>query len=220
MRVLYTAARRVDQRLIKALREFGHVVEVVQAAADGPEIARLAQWDVIIADAPAPLAAWLEQLSKACPDASLIAVGGVDAPQARVEAFRAGADAWFARPISVLELRARLDALARARQPTTAAASDGAVGLDPTGRTIRFGVQAVELTRHEYALMTLLMAHPSRIFEVADLLILVWGDEAGAGPAQVRQCISRLRIKLTGAGQQGFIETVRGHGYRLGEPKM
>jgi len=71
----------------------------------------------------------------------------------------------------------------------------------------------VRLTPVQYELLHHLMSHPGEVFSSQRLLQDVWGYPTGTGdPATVRWHIKNLRAKL---GDAGWIETVRGFGYRF-----
>jgi DNA-binding response OmpR family regulator len=51
------------------------------------------------------------------------------------------------------------------------------------------------------------------------LLDHVWGGDHGGTSNVVDVYVGYLRRKLRGVGSDGMIQTVRGHGYRLVEPR-
>lgn len=77
----------------------------------------------------------------------------------------------------------------------------------------------VVLTHKEFTLLTTLARRPGRVFPRDELLDLVWGQDGFVEPRTVDVHLARLRAKFFSAGlPDPGIETVRGVGYRLGEP--
>ena len=67
----------------------------------------------------------------------------------------------------------------------------------------------------EYRLLELLMRHPDRAFDRSQLLDRVWGRSVYVEERTVDVHILRLRKILKPFGLDGFIQTVRGIGYRF-----
>ncbi|MBW7900719.1 MAG: response regulator [Rhodocyclaceae bacterium] len=132
----------------------------------------------------------------------------------KIAGLDAGADDYLTKPFDLGELQARLRALIRraagAASPTLAHAG---VVLDPAGKRVTLHGRPVALSAHEYALLHDLLTHPSQIRTRAQFeeSLYAWGEEKESNTVEVY--VHRLRRKL-GAG---FIRTVRGFGYCLGD---
>lgn len=79
---------------------------------------------------------------------------------------------------------------------------------------VTVGGQPVTLTLKEYELLRFLATRPGRVFSREYLLNQIWGLDYYGGMRTVDVHIRRLRAKLE-RGEQAFIETVRGAGYRF-----
>ena len=88
---------------------------------------------------------------------------------------------------------------------------DHAPELDPRSRRVFLGAQEVELKNKEYELLLFFMRNPGQVFDRETLYERVWGLEALGDNATVAVHINRLREKLG----EGYIQTVRGAGYRF-----
>src|ERR1700761_9007393 len=113
MHLLYAADLRIDAYIVKALREAGHVVEATAAPADGVEMARGGDYQAIVLDWAAPPHDCVARFSAAASAALILVIVAAGDETARAAVLQAGADACFLRPVSFIELEARLEALAR-----------------------------------------------------------------------------------------------------------
>ena len=78
--------------------------------------------------------------------------------------------------------------------------------------------KALPLTRKEYDLLLLFLAHKGRVFSRDELLDRLWGYDYTGDTRTVDTHMRRLRAKLEKGGAQGLaLATVWGRGYRLEE---
>ncbi|HCF59890.1 MAG TPA: DNA-binding response regulator, partial [Myxococcales bacterium] len=91
----------------------------------------------------------------------------------------------------------------------------GALHIDRAAHRVRVSAREVELTALELRLLLALFDRRGRVQTRATLLDDVWGLEVEVTSRTVDTHVKRLREKLGVAG--GYIETVRGVGYRFAE---
>lgn len=139
-----------------------------------------------------------------------------DAVADRVKGLDAGADDYLVKPFSFDELFARLRALLR-RDPgeRPVVLSAGALSLDPARKEVRVGTELVELSGKEFALLELFLRHPGEVLSRSQILDHVWDFAYDGGSNVVDVYVRYLREKLDRRFGVTWIETVRGHGYRL-----
>ena len=132
----------------------------------------------------------------------------------RVAGLEAGADDYVVKPFSPRELVARVKAILRRAGGgvATETLTVGAVELDRASRTVAVAGAPVELTAREFDLLAALLAHPGVVLSRDRLLELAWHGEFAGGTRTVDVHVAQLRAKL---GRAGFVETVRGAGYKV-----
>ncbi|GHC70076.1 response regulator transcription factor [Streptomyces cinnamoneus] len=142
----------------------------------------------------------------------------------RVTGLDAGADDYLVKPFELDELLARLRALLRRSSYTTAATtapaddrtlSYGDLRMDLATREVTRGARRVELTRTEFTLLELFMAHPRQVLTREQILKSVWGFDFEPSSNSLDVYVMYLRRKTEAGGEPRLVHTVRGVGYVL-----
>ena len=209
--------------LKRALAEAGHTVDLAADGRQGLLLAAGETYDVIVLDRMLPsvdgltILRTLRASGVKTPVLLLTALGGVDD---RVEGLEAGGDDYLVKPFALAELLARVNALAR-RPPPQAAPTVLKVAdlvLDRLARTVTRGGARIELQPREFQLLEFLMRNAGRVVTRTMLLESVWDFHFDPRTNIVETHMSRLRAKVDRGHGAELIHTVRGAGYRLGEP--
>ncbi|MBH9551908.1 winged helix-turn-helix domain-containing protein [Inhella gelatinilytica] len=135
-----------------------------------------------------------------------------DAVPDRIQGLDAGADDYVVKPVDLLELGARLRALARrSGGHAEPALRWRGLSLDPATRTVHLEDAEVPLATREFDLLALLMRHPGQVLsrDQIESRLYGWGQEVESNAVEVH--VHHLRRKL---GAE-VIQTVRGVGYRV-----
>jgi two-component system, OmpR family, response regulator len=224
MRVLVVEDEPRMARLLKrALEEEGHAVDV---AADGPEglwMATENSYAAIILDVMLPGFDGFElcrKLRAAGIWVPVLMLTARDAVGDRVHGLDAGADDYLVKPFSLLELAARLRALARRddrARPAVLAA--GGLRLDPATKQAWRDSSEIQLSPKEFSLLELFLRHPGTVLTRSQILEAVWDFAYDGGSNVVDQYVAYLRRKVDLPFGRHDIETVRGMGYRLRQPQ-
>jgi len=220
MRVLVVEDEvRMAGLLERALREEGHAVDV---AADGPEGLWLATenaYGAIVLDVMLPGLDGFElcrQLRESGRWAPVLMLTARDAVGDRVRGLDAGADDYLVKPFSLLELTARLRALARRDDRSRPVIlTEGNLKLDPAAkRAWRAGTE-LRLSPKEFSLLELFLRYPDHVLTRTQIIEELWDFGYDGGSNVVDQYVNYLRRKIDAPFGRHDIETVRGIGYRL-----
>jgi two-component system, OmpR family, KDP operon response regulator KdpE len=154
-------------------------------------------------------------------DVPVLAIGARECEADHLRALELGADDYVLKPLGPHALMARLNALIRrtraAPAPAPVGLQVGDLRMDFASKSVWVRGRPLSLGEREYALLYQLASSPDRLLSPETLTERVWGPDWGAGPADVKSLVHRLRAKLQGPDGAGasLIETARGRGYRL-----
>jgi two-component system KDP operon response regulator KdpE len=158
-----------------------------------------------------------------CSDVPIIIISCRGAELDRVRGLELGADDYITKPISYLELVARIRAaLRRGNRPmlkTQLTVIDDRLTVDRAAREALVDGQPVPLTTIEYKLLTCLIDHGQCPLTHRSLLVQVWGWEYAEETDYLKVYVHRLRQKIEeDPTTPRYILTERGLGYRFHIP--
>jgi len=211
-----------EPSLGQAVREHvaatGHAVDHVLRLDDARAALRGVDYGLILLDLHLPDGLGIEllkSLRNAGDRRPVIILTARDQIRDRIEGLNAGADDYLVKPFDLDELNARVAAVARrASGNPIPIIRLGEIEIDQSGREVRRDGRRVDITGREWAVLDKLLGRRKRIVTKGEIeeALYPFGAEIESNAIEVH--VSRLRKKLG----KGFIETVRGVGYRLGEP--
>jgi DNA-binding response OmpR family regulator len=224
MRVLVVEDDKKTASFIrKALQGEGFAVDVCHDGEEGLAAARMTPYDAVVLDVMLPGRDGLNVLrelraqSVGTPVLLLSARGEVNE---RVEGLNAGADDYLPKPFVLAELVARVKALGRRggeSKPALLRVAD--LTLDSLTHLAARGGAAIELTAREYRLLEFLMRSAGRICGRMAILEKVWDYDFDPGSNLVDVNIMRLREKIDAEFEPKLLQTVRGLGYMIKDPR-
>ena len=154
-----------------------------------------------------------------CPIIMLTAKGEVFD---KVLGLELGADDYIVKPFDAKEVVARIKAVLRRCQNSSAAAesTEGVIEfdnlrLDMNSYELRVKGKVVEAPPKELELLNCLASHPNRVYTRDQLLDEVWGFEYYGDSRTIDVHVKRLREKLAGASDKWELKTVWGVGYKF-----
>lgn len=133
----------------------------------------------------------------------------------RVIGLDLGADDYLSKPFGMMEMVSRVKAVLRrtGKAENVQQLSLGGIRISPEEHTVMVMEKQVQLTLKEFELLLLFMGRPGHVYSREKLLMKVWGADYVGETRTVDVHIATLRSKLGACG--GYIETVRGVGYRF-----
>ncbi len=208
--------------LADAFRQAGYVTTVVADGETGLAAAMDGPHDAAVIDIMLPRMDGLEVIRRVraagrkLPIIVLSARGSVNA---KIRGLEAGGDDYLAKPFSMAELVARVQALLR----RTSASSEDTVlrvadlSLDVVTHRVARAGRRIDLQPLEYQLLEYLMRNKGRIVSKATIMDHVWDYHFDPHTNVVEVRVSRLRGKITLPGEAELIHTERKFGYVLEE---
>jgi DNA-binding response OmpR family regulator len=134
----------------------------------------------------------------------------------KVLAFKSGADDFIAKPFSILELLARVQALLRRNSgviPNTSKVGD--LTLSREEHRVERNGRRIDLTPREFAILEYMMRNAGRPVTRATLFEEVWNTPHDPSTNVVDVYMKYVRDKVDGPGERKLTHTIRGVGYEL-----
>jgi DNA-binding response OmpR family regulator len=214
---------QLARHVCSALYRCGHEVRAEHDGAKGLAAVLNESPDLVVLDLNLPTMdgmAVLEQMQKAhCTSRVIIltALGDVDH---RIKGLKAGADDYVAKPFSMEELVARVEALGRRGVSPTAEDILRVADLHMSvhQRRVSRGAKTIALSPREFELLQVLMEEPGRVFTRSELSERVWQREHEYDTRTVEIFIGRLRKKVDAGFELPLIHTIRAMGYTVKSP--
>ena len=130
----------------------------------------------------------------------------------RVKGLKSGAEDYIVKPFEPLELLARIEIVLRRfnREQKNLSFRDITVNMEE--RSVRRGIEIIDLTPKEYDLLVLFLKHQNVALSRDKILMDVWECSANIETRTVDNHVQRLRKKL---GLEDCLKTVFKVGYRL-----
>lgn len=213
--------------LSRGLEAAGFAVEVIDDGNAARSALRSNPPDLVVLDLMLPGRdgfAVLRDLRSARLDTPVLILSARGQEAEKVQGFRLGADDYVVKPVGVLELIARVEAILRragARDgggagPPTGPLRFGDVEVDPGRHLVTKSGAAVDLSPLEYGLLVCLLRRDGEVVGRETLLREVWGYKVPVPTRTVDTHVGNLRAKLEDdPSRPRHLVTVRKVGYRL-----
>jgi DNA-binding response OmpR family regulator len=214
--------QEIAQVLQRSLRMEGYDVKVTDDGAKALDETQAFLPDLIVLDLGLPGMDGIEvarTLRRDEDDTPILILTARDALDSRVEGLDVGADDYLVKPFGKAELLARIAAVMRrvdrsTAGPATGPVSVGALVLEPARHEARVGAQALTLTPTEFRLLEALVRAAGDIVPHHLLARSGWPAETDPDLLLLKPHLARLRAKVESAGGPQIL-AVRGVGYRI-----
>ena len=202
-------------QVVQAVTAAGHTVESASDGAIAHYLGDVEDFDAVVLDLGLPTLDGLSVLRRwraAGRTMPVIILTARSAWHEKVAGMDAGADDCLAKPFHMEELLARLRGLLRRLgEHTSAQWQCGQILLDTRQARVLVDGLPLQLTSHEFKLLSLLMQRKGEVLSRTELSEHIYPQDSDRDSNTIEVFVGRLRKKLP----PGSIETVRGLGYRL-----
>ena len=183
-------------------------------------------FDLILLDLMLPGIPGEELISVFSRKAPVIVLSAKSGLDSKVKLLSGGAEDYICKPFALPELLVRIQVQLRRRNRNqsedSGACDDGDIvysykkwSLNPSAQELTAGGRRIELTRHEFLILELLIRNPRRVFSKQMIYEYAWGEEYLAEDKTINVHISNIRGKLKESGTDTYIQTVWGMGFKL-----
>ncbi|MEO6883924.1 MAG: response regulator transcription factor [Bacteroidia bacterium] len=203
------------------LKKEGFLCEVAHTGKDASEKIFVTPYDFILLDLGLPDYEGLNLLretKESNQEAIIIILTARTGTNDKITGLDLGADDYLAKPFSLLELHARMQAITRRKhglKKNTIEVQE--FTIDIQNRSVHHKNTAINLTKKEFDILHYLLLHKNRVVTRLQLTEHIWGNvlEDDYDSNYIDVHIKNLRKKLAVHCSSNLFETVRGIGYRL-----
>jgi two-component system phosphate regulon response regulator PhoB len=210
-------AKTIEYNLLKE----GYEVYIVNDGDNVLDYAKVILPDVILVDWMLPgmqgtTICSLLRADQSTANTPIIMISSKDAELDKVVGLEHGADDYITKPISPIELAARIKAILRRIRPSFVEKklSYSNIEIDLNACTVYRNGYELKLSPIEFQILHVLVEYPKKVFSREALIERIWGDEADVDERTIDVHITRLRKHLMKFGDD-VIKTVRMIGYKL-----
>ena len=159
----------------------------------------------------------INQVKSRSPRTAVVVISAKDEAKDEVEALKAGADDFLAKPFDFNVLVARIEARLRFGGTNLIEIED--LVINPDEEKITYKGQEIELKGKPFEVLTHLARHRDQIVSKEQLLDAIWEEPELVTPNVIEVAINQIRQKMDKPLNIATIETVRRRGYRFCYPK-
>ena len=136
----------------------------------------------------------------------------------KLKGFATGGDDYIAKPFSIDELGARVEAHLRREErrqnKQVRTKFDDNLIIDYSSKEIYFQGQLLPLLPREFEIVELLSTYPGQLFSKERIFETIWNLDSNADVSVIMEHVSNIRAKFAKAGVKPYIQTVWGSGYK------
>ncbi len=209
---------RTAELTAEVLRRAGYSVDVARSGTEALERVRMGSPDLMLLDYEMPDMEAPEVLDslrsggERIPFPVIILTGARHSPADQVVGIERGASDYIVKGIDRQVMLARVRGALRERASGPGAVARGRLHVDAFRGEARLGDRQLKLERRPLLMLQLLAHRSGQVVTRAELLDHVWGSSYKGFEHSMEQAVHQVRRELR---EPGWIETVRGIGYRF-----
>ncbi|PAF53448.1 DNA-binding response regulator [Helicobacter sp. 13S00482-2] len=214
-----------DSELSKALTEFlnknGYQTDMAENLKDGEYFISIRNYDLVLSNAKlrdGEATNIIPHIKSKYPRVPVIVLAQKHKPEEEVDAFKAGADDFIAKPFDMSVLLARIEARLRFWGSSLIEIED--LIINPDEEKITYKGKEIEVKGKPFEVLTHLARHRDQIVSKEQLLDAIWEEPELVTPNVIEVAINQIRQKMDKPLNISTVETVRRRGYRFCYPKQ
>jgi DNA-binding response OmpR family regulator len=200
----------------------GYTVDRASSGDDGLEKIMSDNFDLVLLDVMLPVISGFDILKKSRANGiktPVILLTAKGEELDKVRGLELGADDYITKPFSLRELLARIKAILRRTNATSASTTTSAVQIGRLSVTFEQMIatengEDIKLSHKEFEILNYLYRHCNKVVTRDELLDNVWGMDYQPTSRTIDNFILRLRQKVDSA-ESNHIHTIHGLGYKL-----
>ncbi|MBO5523908.1 MAG: response regulator transcription factor [Roseburia sp.] len=208
------------QSIAEGLRLDGYEVDACRDGAEGFELCRMENYDLILLDLNLPGMDGMEilrRLRAEDTETCVLILSARGQIKDKVGGLDAGANDYLTKPFHFEELEARIRSLTRRKFiQEDVRLMCGEVSFDTKSREAYAKEEPLHLTRKEAALLEYLLLHQGEVISQEEMLEHLWDSSVDSFSNSIRVHVSSLRKKLRAVLGYDPIQNKVGQGYRIG----
>ena len=214
-----------ERSLAKEIHDFlqseHHVLDEVSTKKAASENLAVNSYDFVLLDLGLPDGDGLDllkEVNRYQENASVIILTARTEVGDKLLGFESGADDYLSKPFSLLELKARMQAILRRKSGWKKDMIQFAgFEIHLNEPLISFEGQEIKLTKKEYILLQFMLINKNRVLNRFQLAEHLWGDHLDDDYQSnyIDVHVKNIRKKLGAFGPVDWLETVRGLGYKV-----
>lgn len=190
-----------NQMLKEYLEEHGYTCVQAYSGSEAKLLFSMEEYDLVLLDLMLPGIPGEELVSVFSAKVPVIVLSAKSGLDSKIEVLSAGVEDYLCKPFDLPELLVRIQVqLRRSRKQSGRAYSYRGWTLDPDTQEMTAEGEPVELTKHEFLIMELLIRNPKRVFTKQMIYEYAWGEDYLAEDKTINVHISNIRSKLKKSG--------------------
>ena len=223
MRILVVEDEKSIAGFIKdGLEEDGYAVDVAYNGKEGLEMAlqNIDEYDILLLDWMLPGMSGIDicrSVRKENATIPVIFLTAKDTTDDIVFGLESGANDYLKKPFAFDELVARIKVLLRNKEGAHHVFTVSDIILDTESYQVTKDGQPVSLTQKEFALLEYLLRNKGKVCRRTRIIEKIWDIHFDKDDSVIDVFMNALRKKLDMPGENSFVQTIRGVGYRINE---
>ena len=147
----------------------------------------------------------------------IIILTAKDTVDSKVNLLSAGADDYLCKPFDLEELLARIQVQLRKSDNSSELLQFKELTLNNRAYDAFIKSYPLNLTKHEYYILELLMKNPKRVFTKQEIYEYAWNDRYYGDDKTITTHVSNIRKKIKQVASEEYIKTIWGIGFKMAD---